>query len=187
MNAQVALLLFAGVLLLIAILGGGFEIRELKVPKVEKIPRVLAGLGGVLFLILGLSVGGVPETRRDPPLNQPTRVRPPIQFLIFDQLEPRQIALGQSEQALIRIDGNPIGTLTVNEHFPKAELNVNVSNQGQHSFAIEATGVFSVNNKLTDVNCYGTGMIDVTAGARFIFEARYDERGGPCLAWLEKR
>lgn len=195
MSTHIALLLFGGILLLIAIVGGGFEIHQLKIPKVEKLPRLLAGIGGLLFVILGMSVGDASDSHSEKksPLtsnvhDQPrSQVSPRIQFVIFDELEPHHIALGHSEQALIRIDGIPIGRLTVNEHFPRSEIIVNVAGEGQHSFALEATAVFPINNTLTQVNCFGTGMIDAVSGSRFLFEARYDPRGGPCLAWLEKR
>ena len=195
MSTHIALLLFGAVLMLTAIVGGGFEIHQLKIPKVERVPRILAGIGGALFLTLGMTISDGRESRGDevpfPRLLASTQSRGQmahqIQFVIFDELESHHILSGQSEQALIRIDGVPVGTLTVNEHFPKSELIVNVANEGQHSFAIEATAVFRINNKLTEVNCYGTGMINVASGNRFLFEARYDPRGGPCLAWMERR
>ena len=194
MNTHIALLLFGAVLMLTAIVGGGFEIHQLKIPKVERVPRILAGIGGAFFLILGVTIGDGRESRGGEQVPrllasaQATgQIARPIQFIIFDELESDHILSGQSEQALIRIDGVPIGTLTVNEHFPKSELVVNVANEGQHSFAIEATAVLPINNRLAEVNCYGTGMINVASGDRFLFEARYDPRGGPCLAWIERR
>jgi hypothetical protein len=111
---------------------------------------------------------------------------PGVEFAIFDELSPELIAFGQSEQAGIKIDGRPIGTLTVNEHFPSATLNTAVQNEGQHSFAIEASAVISHAGQPVEVNCYGTGMLDVRQGSRFSFEARYDGTG-PCVAWLEKQ
>jgi hypothetical protein len=196
MSTRIALLLLEGGLLLIAILGGGFEIRELRIPKVERLPpRILAGIGGLLFVILGMSVGAASDSRSEkeglPRLlahDQPkSQESPRIRFVIFDELEPHHIASDHREQAAIRIDGIPVGTLTVNEYFPKSELIVHVANEGQHSFAIEATAIFRINNTLAEVNCFGTGTIDVATDSRFLFESRYDPRGGPCLAWLEKR
>jgi len=193
MSTQIALLLFGGVLLLIAIVGGGFEVNQLKIPKVERAARLFAGIGGVLFVILGMSIGDTSASRGESPPRfsaqneSRNQISSRIQFIIFDELEPHHIASGQSEQALIRIDGIPVGALTVNEHFPKSEMLVNVANEGQHSFAIEATAVFRINNTPMEINCFGTGMIDVVNGSRFLFEARYDPRGGPCSAWIEKR
>ena len=195
MTTHVALLLFGAVLLLIAIVGGGFEIQNLKIPKVQILPRILAAIGGILFMLLGMTFRDGPDTRNgneillslapDVQLRRQTSPRK-IQFVIFDELQAQHIAAGQSEQALIRINGSSVGTLTVNEHFPSSELIVTVPNEGHHSFVIEATAVFRINNKLTEVSCYGIGTIDVEPGSRFLFEARYDERG-PCLAWLERR
>jgi hypothetical protein len=54
MSVQLLYLLFGGGLFLIAILGGGFEMRELKMAKVGTVARVLAAIFGVLFLLLGV-------------------------------------------------------------------------------------------------------------------------------------
>ena len=51
----VSILLLAGIFfLLIAVVGGGFEIKEIKIPVVPRWARILSGLLGVIFC--GLSV-----------------------------------------------------------------------------------------------------------------------------------
>ena len=53
MSASVALLLIGGLLLMVAIIGGGLELKELKIPKVERLPRVGCGIAGIVFVLLG--------------------------------------------------------------------------------------------------------------------------------------
>jgi len=198
MTIPILLLLFGGGLLLIAIVGGGLEIREIKIPKVGSGPRILSGLLGALFLILGMSI---PEQANYPPPVHPVAqtfqpvaqasqpVAPSsrrIRFVIYDRLIPAMGALDQSEQVRVRINGRVIGTLTVNRSFPEAELDVSVEKEGQHSFAIEGTAVLPISNPPIQVSCYGTGTIEVAEGDRFSVEGRLDDRGS-CLAWLEKR
>lgn len=188
MTLEMASFIFGGLLILIGLLGGGFEVKELRVPTIKWPGRVISTVLGTIFIVLGIGMDfGKQSTDDDSLSSSPKTPTGMVRFTIFDALESRHIVSGQSEQAVISIDGNPVGKLTVSGHFPRSELIVTVANEGQHSFAIEATAVYDINGKLTGVNCFGTGMIDVVEGSRFIFEARYDEQGGPCLAWLEKR
>jgi hypothetical protein len=46
-------------LLLIAIVGGGLEIKEIKIPKIERTPRVLTALLGGMLMVCGASVGAI--------------------------------------------------------------------------------------------------------------------------------
>jgi hypothetical protein len=178
MTAATMFLLFGGGLLLIAILGGGFEIREVKIPKVEKGPRILSAVVGVLSLIVGL-IAGVEDTPNEPPYEQPKRlISHRIQFSIFDELTNEWI----TEQFKIKIDGHPVGTLSTNKEYPKSEFVVKVDNEGQHSLVVQAT---AINNQRLKLNCYRTGMIDVAEGMRFTVGAEY-QANGPCLAWMEQ-
>jgi hypothetical protein len=186
------LLIAAGLLLILAgIFGGGFEVQKIKIPTLGNLLRVIScGVGiGLILLSISMQTGLHDKTTITPAaaaLHDKEQPSASIQFVIFDELTQQGIASGQSEQALIRINGKSIGTLTVNEQFPNSEVVVTVPNEGQHSFAIEATARFRINKDLIEVNCYGVGMINVKARDRFLFEVRYDENG-PCLAWLEER
>ena len=53
-NPQVTLLILGALFLLIALVGGGFEVSVIRVPNVGIIPRTLAGLLGLLLLLIGL-------------------------------------------------------------------------------------------------------------------------------------
>ena len=51
------------IFILIGIIGGGFEIKEIKIPRVGMFPRVLAGMIGVTVLGLGAFAGNAVHCR----------------------------------------------------------------------------------------------------------------------------
>lgn len=55
MTADVLLILSGVLLLLIGILGGGFEVKELRVPKVTTVPRLVSIVIGIPLLFVGVS------------------------------------------------------------------------------------------------------------------------------------
>jgi hypothetical protein len=191
MSTHIALLLFGGGLLLIAVFDGPFGIPS--TPQAERRPRILAAISGLFFVILSVSVGtaaspGEKEGVARSAVHERTRSQGSsgVRFVIFDELEPHRIASDYREQAVIRIDGVPVGTLILNEYFPKSELIVDLANEGQHGFTIEATAIFRINNTLAEVSCFGTGTIHVATESRFRLKSVYDPRGRSCLTRLEK-
>lgn len=66
-------------LILVAIVGGGVEIKELKIPKIEKSGRILTGALGTILMIAGFCVGGVAFTAQ-PLITDPTVTSPPTQI-----------------------------------------------------------------------------------------------------------
>jgi len=77
MTIQTMLLMFGGLLLLIAIVGGGFEVRELKIPKVEMIPRIMAAIGGIVFIVMAINYdsGNTEENKTPPSASQAAQTR----------------------------------------------------------------------------------------------------------------
>jgi hypothetical protein len=69
MNIGVAVFIFGAILLLIALLGGGFEVRELKVPQVNQVVRMIATATGAIFIVTGIILGMRPL---DGPADNPT-------------------------------------------------------------------------------------------------------------------
>src|SRR5262245_30014148 len=54
MAMQMAVFALGSLLMLVAVLGGGFEVKELKVPKVGRSSRISACVCGLLFIFLGI-------------------------------------------------------------------------------------------------------------------------------------
>lgn len=162
MNTPTALLLLGGLLSLIAIIGGGFEIRELKIPKVDRLPRTFAGISGILLILAGIAVSEAGKQEFQPSVDSEM-----ITFSIKTQLAENEV----SEQSRILIDGRPVGDLTVNEHFPEAMLTVTVPARGRYSYTVSSTLVFNHEGKLAEFAGAGQGLITVEHGKAFELQA----------------
>jgi len=187
MNVQVIAFAFGGVLLLISVLGGGFELKELKVPKVGVGVRVLSAAVGILFVCLGFSgsdagmsqssSANASGTTKVLAANPPPE---PVEFFLTDQLGEDEI----SEQVTVLIDGKNVGNLTVSQSYPNAQLRVTVPQPGQHSYAAEATAVFDDNGDTFEYTGAGQGMINVRAGK--IYSLRGSVSGNTWLVSVEE-
>jgi len=60
--------IFGALLLAVGILGGGFEVKEVKVSNVTTTGRILAGLFGAAFIVLGFWHSSLPTTSEPTPL-----------------------------------------------------------------------------------------------------------------------
>lgn len=54
MNISMLAFIFGCILILIGIIGGGLELKELKIPKVSSFSRVIAIIGGIVFISMGI-------------------------------------------------------------------------------------------------------------------------------------
>lgn len=173
MTIGAVLLVFGMLLLLIGILGGGFEMKELKIPKVGPVPRVIAFTLSLMFLLLGtamiLTEFSPPSYPNESPSvgpSEPGRESVPtfsVDFKIYDQLGESQL----SEQVSVLIDGKFVGTITVNEDYPNSVMNITVPSAGQHSYTLDAQAVFYDQGTAFEYSGAGQGMIDVSEGDEF--------------------
>src|SRR5208283_441899 len=143
MNIQLIAFVFGGILLFVGVLGGGFEVKELKIPKVGVGVRLLSGIVDLLFIGLGFSGSPEPSPHDGRSDGQSQVVlanapQDPVEFFLTDQLGEDEV----SEQVTVLIDGKNVGNLTVNQTYPNSRLRVSVPQPGQHSYAAEATAVF---------------------------------------------
>jgi hypothetical protein len=95
-----AVFAFGGLLLLVAILGGGFEVKELKVPTVGRASRLAACVCGILFVFMGIKLDGrllpakpaapAPEARRsaDSPVTVVLMAGPAGEFVVPQTFRP---------------------------------------------------------------------------------------------------
>jgi hypothetical protein len=151
MSIEALRFVFGAVLLLTGIVGGGFEIKDLKIPKVGWVARVVATLCGLLFIV------GAIEGR--PPQSDP------VTFTVQDRLGESQI----SEQVEVLIDGQSKGTLTVNQDYPKASLTVTVQHSGRYGYELRAVAYFEGDE--SEWVGVGQGTIQVEPGKTFELEA----------------
>jgi hypothetical protein len=173
MSIELLAFFFGILLLFVAIVGGGFEVRELKVPRVGRIARMVSAVAGVLFLTLGFSGTTVPEVARSPvahadtPVQAPTEPTAPppssVDFTVQDELGELQI----TEQITVHIDGRMVGTLTVDAVHPTSTLTVTVPEPGRYEYTLESSTMFDLDSGPTEIPGHGSGQIDVKAGSAF--------------------
>ncbi len=170
-SLEIVAFIFGGLLLLVGILGGGFELKELKVPKVGRGSRIIASIAGVIFIIVGLGLGEnkkMPSGDSDPgkqltnnaDLQQESA---PVEFTISDQLTEGAI----SERLTIIIDGKNIGTLSASQQYPTSMLKVTVPMRGRCSYTVDGGISYFYRERMIELPCMGQGMIDVESGKKF--------------------
>jgi hypothetical protein len=174
MSIELVSFVFGGLLVFVGLVGGGFEVKELKVPKVGMGVRVVAMIVGVLFVGLGFATNStnsdkpsMHEVVAPPPVyaSQLSASQPegPVEVMLIDDLGQGEI----SEQVTVLIDGKNVGNLTVNGDYPHSSLRINVSKPGQHSYTAEAAAVFNVNGYPMQYSGAGQGMIDIESGRTY--------------------
>jgi len=94
MELSLVAFLFGAILLAVAILGGGFELKELKVPKVSWFPRFISSFLGMFFVVLGIGL----ETSMKPPSPPPPTVSSPTQQSPSTDIEKEEDLLKQLDQ-----------------------------------------------------------------------------------------
>ena len=173
MNPSNLLFVFGAILALIAIIGGGFEVRELKIPRVERTPRILSGALAVVFMILGIGISepGYHESRDQGPIAPAPSSTPLVSFRVHSSLGDEQF----SEQATILIDGKLAGNLTLSRQYPAAMISVSVPAPGKYSYTIDLRTVFARDGQLIEQAGAGQGFIEVAAGKDF--ELQYAPSG----------
>jgi hypothetical protein len=178
MTIQIAAFAFGGILVFVGVLGGGFEVKELKVPKVGPGVRVLSAVVGLLFICVGFGattpvdprgVGSQPEAREQS-----------VDFSLTDQLGDGEL----SEQVTVLVDGKNVGNLTVNDEYPSSQLRVTVPEAGPHSYTAEATAIFNVEGDRVQYTGAGQGMINVQQGKTY--SLRGSMTGNEWLVSLEE-
>jgi hypothetical protein len=95
-------------LLLVAIVGGGLEIKEIKIPKIERTPRVLTALLGGTLMICGASVGVISFmssllSSSSQALGAPTQISgnytPNTQYIVVDKIQlPQEPGISEDVQ-----------------------------------------------------------------------------------------
>lgn len=168
------LLLFAvgGLLLVTGLLGGGFELRELKVPRVGRVARVLATAVGAVCMLLGLGVTNLDNPRRGPDPATAAQISAntatgPVHFTVHDDLGDTQV----SEQVSVIVDGRHVGDLTINGDFPTSNLDISVDQPGRHDYTLGASSEeLAADGSVVERDGTGQGTIMVEAGESFHVE-----------------
>jgi hypothetical protein len=144
-------------LLLIGILGGGFEIKEIKIPRVGRIPRGLSVSLGLLMVFLGMRVAPnatqTPATGTVPPeaaatgfvpaepQAQPRPRTPPPGLVRVEQQEPSEEASVDEHRAAVERQLNGAAALLRENGFEMVDSNfgaVEANTREQFDILLEA-------------------------------------------------
>jgi hypothetical protein len=175
MTGEIVIMLLGAVLVLVGLLGGGFELRELKIPRVGWAARVPALVAGSILLLIGIGLTQKAATGgTDPP--------PPsqVQVTLFDDLGDGQV----SEQVIMQVDGRDMGVLSVNRHYPHGELRLHLPGPGRYSYTAVAKAHFTEAPE-EEYSGVGQGMIDIRDGGEFDIEGEIS--GSTWLITLHER
>ena len=164
-----------GILLIgTSLLGGGFQAREINVPKIGNTGRIVCAVLGGAFIVLGIVLNPAPKSANSAEsTTNPKEGDNWIGFQVINRLGEKQV----SEQVRVVIDGQVKGTITVSELHPQADLLVSIPRAGRYHYQLIVSTVFmGKNNELVDVDGAGEGYINVTNGA--IYELEGNMSGG---------
>jgi hypothetical protein len=166
-------------LLFVGILGGGFSVKEIAIPKLHMVPRLCTVAAGAVLVVLGIALvsdatlnqptnGGTPTTQlsgqgeQQQPVGAATAkpaTAQAVPFQTHDQLGNQQV----EEQVTVLVDGKNVGTLSVSPDFQDQVLKLSAT-EGSHSYMVSAKARFIDGHVYTGV---GQGTIDVRSGKTY--------------------
>jgi hypothetical protein len=157
MTIQVVLGALGALLLLTAVLGGGFELRELKIPQVGVLARSAAGILGALFLLFAIGLSQLDSSGAVAATPTPK----PVRLALTDELGDGQI----SESVSVIFDGRKVGDLKVDADYPTAEIDVTLPAAGRYDYTLASdSDEFASDGSEIEVSGSGAGTISVADG-----------------------
>lgn len=171
---------FGGLLIILGILGGGFELKELKVSQIKGFSRFMCLTVGLFFIFLGIALEfrDYPGSTLQSSKNDNSRL---MYFTIRNQLGEAQI----SEQVRVVINDKLIGSITVSSEHPSSEISIAVPQEGRYSYQLSVTAYFlDEKGNYFEYSGLGSGYIDVRSGKIFSIIGQID--GNRWQAWLEE-
>ncbi|MND98936.1 hypothetical protein D3C80_913070 [compost metagenome] len=162
-------------LLVIGLIGGGIQAKEITIPAIGTSIRVGASIFGISFIILGLWLGNRfeqpdinPENTVQP--STPTSASEKILFIARDQLGANQ----KKEKITLFINGAQAGEFKIDSTHPAASTSIKVPAEGDYPYALSGY-VDEIDNEDEEVKRYsivGQGTILITKGAIFEFKVK---------------
>lgn len=183
-TADAAILLLGGFLVLIAVIGGGFEVKELKIPQISLLPRIVVGIVGIALIITEFN-----SIQQGPRTNPAVEPRP---FVNVDPSPNRMTTLSiadtlgedqVSEKVRVIIEGSEKGILNVSEDYKKSHLEITVPSSGSGKY--DAVANFrDADGRIHEVKGAGQARIIINSGD--IFQLHSTISGDNWTAWIEK-
>ena len=155
------------ILLILAALGGGIEVKELKVPQINPISRFFCAISGVCLVFFGMYVTN--------PNTSPIKLHPirksvvaPTNFTISDALNEKFNA----EQIEVFIDGNSVGILKLDKLLPFSVLKIPVPSEGKYQYRLAGRIIKETSSGSKEYTISGKGYIQVVNGITFIMQGK---------------
>ncbi len=161
LSSDVLVIGFGALLLFTGILGGGFEIKDLKISKVPAVPRIMAGAAGGVIMFLGIGMWAASQPGQNSNFNAsavsapsptPAPTSADVSYKVSDTLTEG----GMTEQVVVTIDGHPT-TLNVSLDYPTQETDL-TSRRGLSSYTIDSRTNFPDG---TTLSLSGQGTVEV--------------------------
>ena len=170
--------LFGAVLVAVAILGGGFEVKEIKVPKVGRFARLVSAIAGIFFVAVGIRdlfpIESAP-INPNPLVSTPNSNTAPIYeekmyFSVSAYLGKVEDAEELKTVLRLFIDGVVVADFLLDSDEPSQSTSVKVSEAGQYRYLIEGYTEWNITGSRR-IPLRGSGVIEVQPGAAFTIEA----------------
>jgi hypothetical protein len=150
-------------LLLTGLLGGGFGIREFKLPKATAGVRITAILAG---LILWRVSGSAFQQPSGSVFQQPRRAN----FSLTNNLTQGALR----ERIFLTIEGEEVGSIASSSDNPNSVKEFTVPETGTHRYSVEVFGFYDNNGQEASFYGQGSGIIDVESGDVFEVQVQKD-------------
>jgi hypothetical protein len=172
MNSELLLTALGALLVLTAIVGGGLEVREFKIPKIGRVARGASGIAGLLCILFAISLasvavddpGPVPMVVHNVPADNRTDDARPVKVRLHDELGEGQI----SEQVSVVFDGRNVGDIKVNADFPDGMIEVTAPKPGAYDYTLSSvTEEVLSDGSVGVIQGAGQGRVTIDADADF--------------------
>lgn len=155
-------------LMVIAIFGGGLEIKEVKIPSMGRIARAISFAIGCGLLALSLMAPQYLQRLSSDP-SPPATVTttssisvPDRSFYLFNVLGTDQ----ESERVEVIVDGNTIGVLDIDKVKTTAGITYRTKKETAN-YSIKGAQIYKIGDDVKSYQLTGDGVLQVTEGARF--------------------
>jgi hypothetical protein len=158
-------------LMVVAILGGGLEIKEVKIPSMGRLARAVSFVIGCGLLALALAE---PEyldrlaTNSSPATTNAVSAQDRSLYL-FNVLDPNQ----ESEKVEVTIDGNPAGVLDIDKIKTTAGITYRTKKETVH-YSIKGAQMYRLSKEVHSYQLTGDGDLHVVDGARYQLWAKQE-------------
>lgn len=150
------------VLLTLSLIGGGIEIKEIRIPHIGNIPRIMSFLSGITLMVIGLKLSGF-SMHDIIPKNE-------ISFKIATDINSGAGNKEIKNFLKIFVDSKHIGNIELDEKKPSDLILGKVSKEGEYDYNISGYTIFA---EASDFRypLEGIGKINIKNGSYFLIEA----------------